>query len=67
MSDGIKKKKTPTLDLSNKQFEKLLTVCLLIGIIVVGVFVIYYILTPEEKFGTASNEKILSTRIGYIN
>jgi uncharacterized membrane protein len=50
MSDGIKKKKTHTLDLSNKQFEKLLTVCLLIGIIVVGVFVIYYVLTPEEGF-----------------
>ena len=50
MSDGIKNKKKSTLDRSNKQFEKLVTVCLLFGIIVVGVFVIYYILTPEEGF-----------------
>ena len=50
MSEGIKKKKKSTLDRSNKQFEKLLTVCLLFGIIVVGVFIIYYIATPEEGF-----------------
>ena len=50
MSEGIKIKKKSILDRSNKQFEKLLTVCLLFGIIVVGVFVIYYILTPEEGF-----------------
>lgn len=50
MSEGIKNKKKLALNTSNKQFEKLLTVCLLIGIIVVGAFVIYYLLTPEEGF-----------------
>ena len=50
MSEDIKSKKKSTLNNSNKQFEKLLTVCLLFGIIVVGIFVIYYILTPEEGF-----------------
>jgi len=50
MSEDIKSKKKATIDISNKQFEKLLTVCLLVGIIVVGAFVVYYILTPEEGF-----------------
>ena len=50
MSEDIKSKKRTTIDMSNKQFEKLLTVCLLFGIIIVGAFVIYYILTPEEGF-----------------
>jgi len=49
MNEEIKKKKS-SLEISNKHFEKLLTVCLLFGIIVVGAFVIYYILTPEEGF-----------------
>jgi uncharacterized membrane protein len=36
------------LDLSTKHFQKIVTVCLLIGIIIVSGFIIYYILTPEE-------------------
>ena len=50
MSEGVKNKKKSILTESNKQFEKLLAACLLIGIIVVGAFLIYYILTPEEGF-----------------
>jgi len=50
MSEGIKNKKKSNLEVSNKQFEKLVTVCLFFGIIVVGAFVIFFILTPEEGF-----------------
>jgi len=50
MSVKPRNRNKSTLDVSYKQFEKLLTVCLLFGIIVVGFFVIYYILTPEEGF-----------------
>ncbi len=38
------------LKLSNKHFQKIVTACLLIGIITVFGFVIYYIMTPEEGF-----------------
>ncbi len=50
MSEGIKNNKKASLDVSYKQFEKLLTVSLLIAIIVVGGFIIFYFLTPEEGF-----------------
>lgn len=38
------------LELSNKHFQKIVTACLLIGIITVSGFIIYYFLTPEEGF-----------------
>ncbi|MFW9818049.1 MAG: DUF1616 domain-containing protein [Candidatus Thorarchaeota archaeon] len=34
----------------NKHFEKLLRICLILGIIVVSGFIIYFILTPEPGF-----------------
>ena len=37
---------------SKKQFEKLLKICLIIGIIVISGFIIYYIVTPEPGFVT---------------
>lgn len=37
-----------SLELSNKHFQKIVTVCLLIGIITIFGFIIYYVLTPEE-------------------
>ncbi|MFW9880417.1 MAG: DUF1616 domain-containing protein [Candidatus Thorarchaeota archaeon] len=38
--------------ISNKHFEKLLKICLIIGIIVISGFIIYLILTPEPGFIT---------------
>ncbi len=38
------------LKLQNIHFEKLLKICLIIGIIVVSGFIIYFILTPEPGF-----------------
>ncbi|MFW9970967.1 MAG: hypothetical protein ACFFDF_12290 [Candidatus Odinarchaeota archaeon] len=35
------------MKVSNEHFEKLLKICLIIGIIVVSGFIIYFILTPE--------------------
>ncbi|MFX1329411.1 MAG: DUF1616 domain-containing protein [Promethearchaeota archaeon] len=37
---------------SNKQFEVILKVCLIIGIIIVSGFIIYYIFTPEPGYVT---------------
>ncbi|MFX1500885.1 MAG: DUF1616 domain-containing protein [Promethearchaeota archaeon] len=37
---------------SNKIFERLLKICLIIGIIIVSGFIIYYILTPEPGYVT---------------
>jgi uncharacterized membrane protein len=45
---------------SKKQFDFLLKVCLIIGIIVVSGFIIYYIFTPEPgyvTFGILNSEK----------
>jgi uncharacterized membrane protein len=42
------------LKINNKHFEKLLKICLILGIIVVSGFIVYFILTPEAgyvKFG----------------
>ena len=36
------------LELSYKHFQKIVTVCLLIGIIIVSGFIIYYVFTPKE-------------------
>ncbi|MFX0035337.1 MAG: DUF1616 domain-containing protein [Candidatus Hermodarchaeota archaeon] len=38
--------------ISNKQFEIILKVCLIIGIIIVSGFIIYYIFTPEPGYVT---------------
>ncbi|MFX0020917.1 MAG: hypothetical protein ACFE9S_01225 [Candidatus Hermodarchaeota archaeon] len=38
------------LRVQNKHFEKLLKICLILGIIVVSGFIIYFILTPEPGF-----------------
>ncbi len=38
--------------MSNKQFEIILKVCLIIGIIIVSGFIIYYIFTPEPGYVT---------------
>ncbi len=40
------------LTTSNKHFEKLLKICLIIGIVIVSGFIIYYILTPEPGYVT---------------
>lgn len=45
-----KNRKKISIDLSNKHFQKIVTVCLLIGIITVFGFIVYYVLTPEEGF-----------------
>ncbi|MFX1323651.1 MAG: DUF1616 domain-containing protein [Promethearchaeota archaeon] len=37
---------------SNKQFETLLKICLIIGIIVISGFIFYYIFTPEPGYVT---------------
>lgn len=50
MSENTKKNEKRDLKNSNKHFEKLLKICLIIGIIVVSGFIIYYILTPEPGF-----------------
>jgi len=45
---------------SNKHFEKLLKVCLIIGIVIVSGFIIYYVLTPEQghvNFGILNEEQ----------
>ncbi len=45
---------------SKKQFDFLLKICLIIGIIVVSGFIIYYVLTPEPGFvslGILNSEK----------
>jgi len=45
---------------SKKQFENLLKICLIIGIIVISGFIIYYLVTPEPGFvslGILNSEK----------
>ncbi|TKJ21156.1 MAG: hypothetical protein CEE43_10785 [Promethearchaeota archaeon Loki_b32] len=39
-------------NISNKHFEILLKVCLVIGIIIISGFIIYYIFTPEPGYVT---------------
>ena len=48
MSEKINKRED--IKISNKQFEKLLRICLIIGILIVSGFIVYYILTPEPGF-----------------
>ena len=52
MSDGIIKDENQSNRQSKKQFDFLLKICLIIGIIVVSGFVIYYIFTPEPGYVT---------------
>ena len=45
---------------SSKQFEKILKICFIFGIIIVSSFIIYYLLTPEPGyvgFGILNSEK----------
>lgn len=45
-----KNDKKLNLQLSNTHFQKIVSACLLIGIIIVSGFIIYYILIPEKGF-----------------
>ncbi|MFX1303020.1 MAG: DUF1616 domain-containing protein [Promethearchaeota archaeon] len=50
MNEITKKNEKKELKISNKNFETLLKICLVIGIIIVSGFIIYYILTPEPGY-----------------
>ena len=52
MSDGRIKDENQSNRQSKKQFDFLLKICLIIGIIVVSGFVIFYIFTPEPGYVT---------------
>jgi uncharacterized membrane protein len=52
MSDQPVEDKTEGIRKSKKQFDILLKVCLIIGIIVVSGFIIFYVLTPEPGYIT---------------
>ena len=50
MNEILKKNEEKDVKISNKHFEKLLKICLIIGILVVSGFIIYFILTPEPGY-----------------
>ncbi|MFW9821499.1 MAG: hypothetical protein ACFFE4_01100 [Candidatus Thorarchaeota archaeon] len=52
MSEKTKDKKFENNRESNRQFDILLKVCIIIGIIVVSGFIIFFLLTPEEGYIT---------------
>ena len=52
MSDGTIKDEIRSNRQSKKQFDLLLKICLIIGIIVVSGFIIYYVFTPEPGYVT---------------
>ncbi|MCK4779609.1 MAG: DUF1616 domain-containing protein [Candidatus Lokiarchaeota archaeon] len=52
MNEINKKNEKKDLTTSNKHFENLLKICLIIGIVIVSGFIIYYILTPEPGYAT---------------
>ena len=52
MNEINKRNEKKDLTVSNKHFEKLLKICLIIGIVIVSGFIIYYILTPESGYAT---------------
>lgn len=52
MKDLTNHKNKNDLKESNRQFEVLLKVCLIIGILIVSGFIVYYILTPEPGYVT---------------
>jgi len=53
MNEIIIKNKNNNLKKSNKQFELLLKISLIIGIIIVSGFIFYYLLTPEPGYVTS--------------
>jgi len=60
MSKISRKNEKEDLRISNKHFENLLRISLIIGIIVIAGFIIYYIFTPEPGFvsiGILNSEK----------
>lgn len=52
MNANDKSEYNKELKKSFQHFDKLLTVCLLIGILIISGFIIYYLLTPEPPFTT---------------
>ncbi|MFW9826983.1 MAG: hypothetical protein ACFFEY_05105 [Candidatus Thorarchaeota archaeon] len=52
MNDKIKEKTKEELRISNKHFEKIVKISLIIGIVIVSGFIIYFLLTPEEGYVT---------------
>lgn len=52
MKDLTNHKNKNDLKESNRQFEVLLKICLIIGILIVSGFIVYYILTPEPGYVT---------------
>lgn len=52
MNEITKKNEKKELKISNKHFEILLKICLIIGIIIVSGFIIYYVFTPESGYVT---------------
>jgi uncharacterized membrane protein len=52
MSVKVKNNERSNLKNSNKQFEILLKICLIIGIFIISSFILYYIFTPEPGYVT---------------
>ncbi len=52
MNDKIKEKTKEDLRISNKHFELIVKISLIIGIIIVSGFIIYFLFTPEEGYVT---------------
>jgi len=52
MSIKVKSNEKINLKISNKQFEIILKICLIIGIIIISGFIFYYIFTPEPGYVT---------------
>jgi uncharacterized membrane protein len=52
MNEITKKKENNDLKISNRHFDILVKICLIIGIIIVSGFIIYYLLTPEPGYIT---------------
>ncbi|UCD01272.1 MAG: DUF1616 domain-containing protein [Promethearchaeota archaeon] len=50
MNKITNKNRKKILKTSKKQFDTLLKICLIIGIIIVSGFIIYYVLTPEPGY-----------------
>lgn len=52
MSVKVKNNEKINQKISNKQFEIILKICLIIGIIIISGFIFYYIFTPEPGYVT---------------
>jgi len=60
MNETTIKREKDNLRTSNEHFDKLLKICLILGIIIISGFIIYYVLTPEPGFvslGILNSEK----------